>query len=115
MKNESIKIGKNLFRAKNPKRRMQLNAYQTLAVVKHKGRWIVALTEGWDREFHSCNTINRTDALRIISFLGDYVNLVKPTNETLLNASIKSSANRITRNANELFGEVVRLKHEPTT
>lgn len=101
---KSEKVNKNTYRARRPKKRMQLNAYQTFCVVQHKNRWIVALTEGFDREFKSCHTINRTQALQMINFLAEYINLVKPTDATELHARIKVSSNRIIRSANELTG-----------
>lgn len=87
---------------------MQLNANEKFCVVNHKGRWIVALTKGWDSQFKSCDTLNRTQALLLINFLAEYVYLVKPTNATTLNASIKASVNRITKASHELTGIAAR-------
>lgn len=105
---KSVKIGKSKYRAPRPKRRMQINATDCLAVVNHKNRWIIALASGWDREFYSCDTINRTQALQMIGFLSDYVNLVKPTEATAINAGLKASTNRIVKASNELTGKAVR-------
>lgn len=111
-KYESVKIGKNKYSAPRPKRRYSINVSDKLCVVKHKGRWIVALTqgEGWKSVFMGNQTINRTQALQMISFLSDYVNLVKPTDATFLNASIKASSNRIIKNTQELTGLAVKLE-----
>lgn len=103
---KSIKIGKNKYRAPKPKRRIAINVSQHLCVVQHKNRWIVALThdEGWETRFFRANqTINRTQALKLISFLSDYVNLVKPTNATTAHAKIKVASNRIKNASTELL------------
>lgn len=101
---KSVKVGKNRYNVPRPKRRKSLNVMRSLNIVNHKNRWVVALTEDtWTtREFRSCDTINRTEALNIISFLTDYINLVKPTEATALNAGIKVSTNRIHRLTTEL-------------
>ena len=114
---KSIKIGKNLYEARNPKRRIKINAYQNFNVIHHKGRWIIALTEtndDWRRVFKSCHTINRTQALQMISFLSDYVNLVKPIESTALNASLKASTNRIVKTGQELTAIAIRSELEAT-
>lgn len=101
---KSRKEGPNKYNFPRPRRKLGLNVFRSLCIGHHKGRWVVALTEDtWtQRIFRSCDTINRTDALRIIQFLTDYINLVKPTDATTLNASIKASANRILKNNQEL-------------
>lgn len=109
--NKSFKVEKKLYRVRNPKRRIQINVNRHLMICNHKGRWVVAFThsQGWDSGFFENNeTINRTEALKMISFLSDYVNLVKPTQATALNASIKVSANRIKSNAAQLVGLVIK-------
>lgn len=105
---KSVKIGSSKYRVPRPKRKMQLNANDSFCIVNHKGRWIVALAKGWDREFYSCDTINRTQALNLISFLSDYVNLVKPTEATALTSSLKASTNRIVRVGQELSAIAIR-------
>lgn len=102
--NVSIKVDKGRYRVPIPKRRMQLSANVSFSVCSHKGRWIVALTEGWDKEFSTCNTLSRSNAIKLISFLSDYVNLVKPTETTVLNASIRAKTNSIVRDAEQLTG-----------
>lgn len=104
MKYKSVKIGRGRFRVPIPKKRMQLSANLGFSVCEHKGRWVVALTEGWDKEFWTCNTLNRSGALKMIAFLSDYVNLVNPTEATVLNASIRARTNSIVRDANALTG-----------
>lgn len=102
---KSKKIGKNCWSAGRPKRRLSLNVFRSLNILNHKNRWVVALAEtdnNFNRTFRSCDTINRTEALRIISFLAEYVNLVKPTQATALAASIKASTNRTCKIASEL-------------
>lgn len=108
-KYKSVKIEKNKYSAPNPKRRFSINVSDKLCIVNHKGRWIIALThdEGWKSYFYGNQTINRTQALKMIGFLSDYVNMVKPTEATFLNASIKASANRIVKNTNELTGKII--------
>lgn len=98
------KVDKNRYSAKRPKRRISLNVSRSLNIVHHKGRWVVALTEDdWsNRTFRSCDTINRTEALKIISFLSDFINMVKPTEATALAAGIRASTNRTLRIATEL-------------
>jgi len=107
---KSIKIDKNKYQVRNPKRRLALNVYQRFCVTHHKGRWVVAFAqdESWDVKnvFKSNQTINRSQALQLIGFLSDYVNLVQPTEATALNASNKVSANRIIRNSIQLAGLV---------
>jgi hypothetical protein len=107
MKYKSIKIEKNRYRVPIPKRRMQISADLTVSICEHKGRWIIAFTKGWEYQFDGCNTLNRTQALKMISFLSDYVNLVKPTQTTALNASIKARTNSIVRDAEALTGLAV--------
>lgn len=96
------KSGKNIYRARRTKKRVSLNVYQTFCIVQHKNRWIVAFTEGERREFKSCHTINRTQAIQLINLLSEYINLVKPTKATALQASIKASANRVVNTSREL-------------
>lgn len=107
MKYKSIKVEQNKYRVPIPKRRMQISANMTISVCNHKGRWIVAFTEGWDYVFNGCDTLNRTQALKMISFLSDYVNLVKPTEATVLNASIRARTNSMIRDAEALTGLAV--------
>lgn len=101
---KSIKVDKNKYCVPRPKRRFSINVSDKLCVVNHKNRWIVALThdEGWKSHFYGNQTINRSQALLIIQFLTDYINLVKPTDATALNAKIKVSANRILKSNQEL-------------
>lgn len=76
------KVEKGLYRLPRPKRKCAINVVTSLSVCRHKGRWIVALTNEhkWgERTFKGNETINRSQALKMISFLSDYVNLVKPT------------------------------------
>jgi hypothetical protein len=110
---KSKKIDKNLWSAPRPKRRFSINVSDKLCVVHHKGRWVVALThdQGWESRFWQNQTINRTQALQLIGFLSDYVNLVKPTDATKLKASTKASANRIVKNTNELTGAAVGVNN----
>ena len=112
MKYKSRKIGKNLYEVSIPKRRIAINVIDSLNIVEHKGRWIVALAQERGaygrRTFAANQTINRTQALNIISFLVDYVNLVKPTEATSLQASIKASTNRTIKSTKELVGIAVR-------
>ena len=106
IRNKSVKIERNKYSAPRPKRRFSINVSDKLCVVHHKGRWVIALThdEGWQSRFYGNQTINRTQAIQLIGFLSDYINLVKPTKTTALNASNKVSARRIIRNTNELTG-----------
>lgn len=104
MKYQSIKIARNHYRVPIPKRRMQISVDLTVSICNHKGRWVAAFTHGWDKEFYGCDTLNRTQALKMISFLSDYVNLVKPTEATFLNASIRAKTNSIIRDAESLTG-----------
>lgn len=101
---KSIRVERNKYCAPRPKRRFSINVSDKLCVVNHKNRWVVALThyEGWRSYFYGHQTINRSQALLMIQFLTDYVNLVKPTDATKLNASIKVSANRVLKNNTEL-------------
>lgn len=111
---QSIKVEKNKYRVPRPKRRFSINVSDKLCICFHKGRWIVALThdERWESHFFANQTINRTQALKLIGFLSDYVNLIKPTEATFLNATIKASANRIIKNANDLTGKAVKIESE---
>lgn len=115
---KSYKIGKGLYRVNRPKRKLGINVETGLSVCNHKGRWIVALTRengfGRDRTFKQNETINRTQALKMIQFLSDYINLVKPTEATALNASLRSSANRITKTGNELTGLAIKQRGKRT-
>lgn len=106
---KSIKISRNKYCVPRPRRRFSINVSDKLCVVNHKCRWVVALThdEGFKSFFIGNQTINRTQALKLIGFLSEYVNLVKPTNSTLLNATIRTSANRIIKNTQELTGAAI--------
>lgn len=112
VRHKSVKIERNKYSAPRPKRRFSINVSDKLCVVHHKGRWVIALThdEGWQSRFYSNQTINRSQAIQLIGFLSDYINLVKPTKTTMLNASNKVSANRIIKNTNELTGIATRKK-----
>lgn len=115
VKNKSIKLEKGLYRIPIPKRKIAINIETSLSICHHKGRWIVALTNEYkwgQRTFKQNETINRSQALKIISFLSDYVNLVKPTEATALNASLKSSTNRIKNVGAELTGLAIKNEVE---
>jgi len=102
---KSKKIGKNLYSCPNPKRRISINVCDSLNIVNHKGRWIVALAldQGFGhRSFKANQTINRSQAINIINFLLNYINLVKPTEASALHASIGASTNMIKRKTTEL-------------
>jgi hypothetical protein len=110
---KSIKVDRHVYRVPIPKRRMQISTLLHASVCEHKNRWIIAFTEStWnDYRFKTCNTLNRTQALKMISFLSDYVNLVKPTEATVLNASIRAKTNSIIRDTESLTGLAVeRIK-----
>lgn len=114
-KYKSKKIGKRLYSVSIPKRRMAINVCDSLNIVNHKGRWVVALACSRDfgpRVFHGNQTINRTQAIRMIDFLLNYINLVKPTEATALHAGIKVLTNRITRNATELSALALNSEDE---
>ena len=113
MKYKSIKIEKRKYRVPIPKRRIQINVDLKLSVCEHKGRWILAFTRGWDNIFYGNETLNRTQALKMISFLSDYVNLVKPTEATVLNASIRARTNSIVRDSEALTGLAVTKESKP--
>lgn len=112
VKYNSIKVARHRYRCPIPKRRMKISADLHLSVCRHKGRWVAAFTHGWDKEFRGCDTLNRTQALKMISFLSDYVNLVKPTEATHLNASIRAKTNSIVRDAEALSGIAVKVSNE---
>lgn len=99
---KSQRVKGYLYKVRNPKRRMQISADLSAGIVEHKGRWIVAFTHGWEREFLTCDTLNRSEALKMISFLCDYINLVKPTEATVLNKSIRARTNGMIRDAEAL-------------
>jgi hypothetical protein len=105
---KSIKVERSKYRVRIPKRRMQISADMKLSVCEHKGRWIAAFTYGWDNTFSTCDIVNRTRALKMISFLSDYVNLVKATEATVLNASIRARTNSIVRDTEALTGLAVQ-------
>jgi len=107
MKYKSIKVDRHTFRVPIPKKRMQLSANAHFAICNHKNRWIVALCEGVEHKFRTCNRLNRSEALKMIAFLSDYINLVGPTDATVLNASIRARTNGIMRDANSLTGLAV--------
>lgn len=102
MKYKSIKIERHKYRVPIPKRRLQISADMRMSVCNHKGRWVIAYTYGFDHVFRSCDTLNRTQALKMISFLSDYINLVKPTEATVLNASARAKTNSIIRDVESL-------------
>lgn len=104
MKHKSIKIDRYRYRVPIPKRRMQISVDLKMSVVEHKGRFIIAYTRGFENIFNSCDTINRSEAIKMIGFLSDYVNLVKATKATALNASIRKSSRSIETYANHLTG-----------
>lgn len=104
-RNKSIKLGKGLYRLPNPKRQFTLNVDTKFCIVHHKGKWKVAicnLDSNWHRVFKNYNAMNRSEALKLIELLLEYVNMVKPTDATKLHASTKVSARRILRNTTEL-------------
>lgn len=108
--NKSIKIERNKYQAPRPKRRFAINVSDSLCIVNHKNRWVVAFChdEKWNRTFYGNQTLNRSDAIKLIGFLVDYINLVKPSEASALHASIKAKTNGITRSANELAGMILR-------
>lgn len=111
---KSIKVEKNKYRVPIPKRRFAINVSDSLCITNHKNRWVVALCyeEGNGRMFHGNQTLNRSQAIKLISFLADYVNLVKPTEATAIQASIKASVKMVTRKANELTGIAIKSENE---
>lgn len=85
---------------------MKINASESFCIVQHKGRWVIAIThldKSWSRVFKGNQKLNRTEAIQLINFLSYYINLVKPTQATMLQASIKASSNRIVKNSSELL------------
>ncbi len=107
---KSCKVDRHKYRVPRPKRNMQISADMSASIVEHKGRWIVAFTHGWERHFQSCNRLNRSDALKMISFLCDYINLVKPIETTVLNKSIRAKTNGMIRDAEALTA--IAMKRE---
>ena len=104
-RNKSIKVEKNLYRVPNPKKQFTINVSDKVCIVHHKGKWKVAFCEldnNWHRVFQNNKTINRTEALKLIDLLIEYVNMIKPTDATKLHSSTKVSARRILRNNTEL-------------
>lgn len=110
MKYKSIKIAHNKYRVPIPKRRMQISVDLKMSVVEHKGRLVIAYTRGFDNIFDGCDTINRTTAIKMIGFLSDYVNMVRPTKSTALNSAIKKNSNSIMNYTNHLTG--LKIKGE---
>jgi hypothetical protein len=100
---KSIKIkGHNKYRAPIPKRRMQISADLKMSIVEHKGRWVIAFVRGWEHEFNGCDTLNKSDALKALNFLCDYLNLVAPNDVTILNASMRARTRGLLRDAEKL-------------
>jgi hypothetical protein len=94
-----------------PKRSFQIGVWKQFSICHHNGRWVVSLTSGKrTRYFNHGETINRTQALKLISFLSDYVNMVKPTEETILNKSIRAKTNSTIRDAETLTGLAIKNK-----
>lgn len=113
-KYKSKKIGKALYQIPIPKRKIAINVTTSLSICNHKNRWIVALTNehNWgQRTFKGNETINRSQALLMIQFLTDYVNLVMPTEATALNASLKAATNRLVKTGIELTALAVNNEH----
>lgn len=110
---KSIKIERGKYRVPIPKRRTQINVDLKLSICEHKGRWVLAFTRGWDNVFNGNETLNRSQALKMISFLSDYVNLVGPTEATVLNSSIRARTNSIVRDAESLTGLAVAKQRKP--
>lgn len=110
----TTKIKDKTFKVGYVKRRFGLNTSRSLCIVNHKNKWTVVLTDDdWStRTYRTCDKISRSEALRIISFLTDFVNLVKPTEATALAASIKASTNRTLRVASELSAIAVNAEME---
>lgn len=114
----SRKVGKNLYEVDIPKKRFAINVVDSLNIVQHKGRWVVALAVERGiygrRIFVGNQTLNRTQAIKLINFLSEYINLVKPTEVTALQASIKASTNRTVRTSQELVAVALRseVNHE---
>jgi len=104
---KSYKVEGYKYRIPRPKRSFQISADLKLSVVNHKSRWIIAFARGHERIFSTCDRLNRSEALSLISFLSDYVNLVKPTEATVLNASLRAKTNGIVRDAEALTGLAV--------
>lgn len=108
MKYKSIKIERDKYAVRIPKRRIAINVSESLNIVEHKGRWIVALASqqnfSGERIFYGNQTINRSQAIQIIDFLMSYINMVKPTEATALHSSIKASTNRVRSTATQLAG-----------
>lgn len=110
-KYKSIKVERHKYSVPIPKRRLQISVGTHLCVCNHKGRWVVAFTQGngfSEYFFEGRNTLNRTQALKMISFLSDYVNLVKPTEATFLNASVRAKTNSVIRDTEALTGLAIK-------
>jgi hypothetical protein len=104
---KSYKVKGYQYRIPRPKRSFQISADLKLSVCNHKSRWIIAFARGHERVFSTCDRLNRSDALALINFLSDYVNLIKPTEATVLNASAKARTNGIIRDVAALTGLAV--------
>jgi len=110
VRHKSIKVDRNKYRVLCPKRRMQISADLKMSICEHKGRLIVAFTTGFDNVFWGCDTLNRTQAIKMIEFLSNYVHMVKPTVESVINANIKAKTNSIQRDSAEYLALIAKMK-----
>jgi len=96
-----------------PRRTFQISTTVKLAIVNHKDRLTVALIDPDKRQYKSCNMLSYGDALRLIGWLGEYINMVRPVQATLSASIITAHARGIDREKNKLLAEALGEKDEP--
>lgn len=92
------------------KLKFSINPYQALAIVNHKKRFCLALIENtWGKEngnYRTNQKMSYSDALRIMAFVAKYINMVKPTEATILAASTKAHCKGIARDQDRMLAKV---------
>ena len=110
----SIKVtGERYVYHTDSKLRFAINPYQALAIVNHKKRFCLALVENtWGKEngnYRTNQKMSYTDALRLMAFIAKYINMVKPTEATILAASTKAHCKGIARDQDKMLANVFNL------
>lgn len=86
-----------------------VNPREGIAIVNHKKHLTLTLIDKDSGTYKSNQMMSYTESLRLMAFIAKYINMVRPTEATLLTASSKTHCRAITRDQDKLlshyFGE----------
>lgn len=107
---KSEKVNVHRYRAGRCLHSFQIAADLKIQYVNHKGKITLALVHPSTLEYRTCHIIGPSEALRLIGWLGKYLNTVRPTTVTQNAVSISAHARGIERDKNYLLAAAANAK-----